>query len=253
LFIQKENGMYYALYENTEVSKQQIATAVLKGRSELESAPSGKAGSRLITIAGGILDWNEASISTYYKIDSFGYGTDYWRMDQFSTGGVCYPTAATNILWYWGFHRNRTSISNKSFVQSQTTNFGKAQAIFNELSNDMGTIYFFTVDTNIIQGFEGFFGVPAQSGGVWNYLKLNNGATYQSYKDALNNNCPIFLVVKTGTFFWSEGHGMYNFGYASSTSGTDYLFVMDGWNNYGRFVKFSGYYPVLWGYKIWVQ
>lgn len=42
-----------------------------------------------------------------------------------------------------------------------------------------------------------------------------------------------------------------NFGYAKSTTGTQYLFVMDGWNTYGRFVKFN-YYPYFFGYKIWV-
>ena len=252
-YIEEDDGMYYAVYEGENVSKQQIDKAFFKGQSELELDTQKEEGTKSITIGGGILDWNAANISSFFKIIDFGSGTDYWLMTQLASGGVCYPTAATNILWYWGFHRNCTSISNKSFVQSQTTNHGKAQAIFDDLENNMGTLCWGTLDTNIVQGFEGFFDVPAQSGGVWNCKKLNNGSTYQSYKNALNDNCPIFLVVKTGTSIFADGHGMYNFGYASSTSGTKYLFVMDGWNNYGRFVKFSGYYPQLWGYKIWVR
>ena len=42
-----------------------------------------------------------------------------------------------------------------------------------------------------------------------------------------------------------------NFGYAQSTTGTQYLYVMDSWRTYGRFVKFN-YYPYFFGYKIWV-
>jgi hypothetical protein len=45
---------------------------------------------------------------------------------------------------------------------------------------------------------------------------------------------------------------MFAFGYANSTSGENYIFVMDGWNNYGRFVKFN-YYPYFYETKIWIK
>ena len=40
-------------------------------------------------------------------------------------------------------------------------------------------------------------------------------------------------------------------GYGESTKGTDYLFVMDGWYPYGRFVDFD-YYPIVKGLAVWV-
>ena len=87
----------------------------------------------------GIIDWGEANIDSdsVYKILNFGAGTDYWLMEEFASGGVCYPTAATNILWYWGVKRNRSSVMDK--VASKTTDFQKAKAIFDIMHDKMGT------------------------------------------------------------------------------------------------------------------
>lgn len=72
-------------------------------------------------------------------------------------------------------------------------------------------------------------------------------------QDALDEQCPIHLQIRMNNNpFTTNGHDLFNFGYASGTDGTQYLFVMDGWNTYGRFVKYS-YYPVVKGYKIWVN
>lgn len=100
--------------------------------------------------------------------------------------------------------------------------------------------------------FQEFFG-EASGKGAWAYKKISDGSSFSSYKTELNNNCPIHLVLHTndGIFDKGDGHCVMNFGYAKSTTGTQYLFVMDGWNTYGRFVKFN-YYPYFFGYKIWV-
>ena len=99
-----------------------------------------------------------------------------------------------------------------------------------------------------------FFGESASSNGSWNCLRYNNGSSYSSYQSALNDNCPIMLILHTtnGIFSKGDGHAVYAFGYANSTNGDDYIFVMDGWNTYSRFVKFN-YYPYFFGFKIYVK
>lgn len=64
----------------------------------------------------GILDWADSNInsSSIYKITGFGNGSDYWLMDELSDGSVCAPTAATNVIWYWGVQRGRDWVLNSS-------------------------------------------------------------------------------------------------------------------------------------------
>lgn len=65
--------------------------------------------------------------------------------------------------------------------------------------------------------------------------------------------CPIHLMLRFDDNSWARNmHDVFAIGYANSTSGTQYLLVMAGWNNHGRFVKYS-YYGGIKGYKIWVR
>ena len=234
------NGEYYSVYEGKNVSISDTEASAVNA-----------------TIGGGIIDWSDANLNTnsIYKIPLFGYGTDYWIMTDFSSGGVCYPTAATNILWYWGNNCGRTSVMNNSRISGATTLWAKAQAIFGLVHQGMLTVDSSgTFDFMITNGYANFFGVSASSTGVWNYKKISKNSAYSEYKAALNGQCPIHLVLhtKAGTILRGEGHGVYCFGYASSNTGVNYLFVMDGWNRGGRFVKFN-YYPQVFGYKIYVR
>lgn len=165
----------------------------------------------------------------------------------------CAPTAGTNVLWYWGKMKNRWNVMGK--LTGYSTDKAKAQAIFDTLTLYMGTIpgLIGTWRQNILSGYQAFFGVQPSDGGVWNYLNIANGASFNTYKTNLHDDCPIHLSLRTNTPGTSggEGHSVMNIGYGYSTVGTPYLFVMDGWNNYGRFVKWN-YYPDIIGIKIWV-
>lgn len=218
---------------------------------EYVSAVSRISSNDKVDIYDGIIDWSEANIdsNSQFKINNFGAGTDYWLMTDFSSGGVCTPTAATNVLWYWGKQRGCSSVMDK--VSSSNSDSEKAKAIFDTLFNAMGTdTEDGTYDSKIPNGYKTFFG-EASGKGTWSYQKISNGSSYSTYQTALKDHCPIHLVLhtKNGIFDKGSGHCVMNFGYAQSTTGTQYLFVMDGWNTYGRFVKFN-YYPYFFGYKI---
>lgn len=235
LYVETKDNALYSLYDQEYIP---AANSISSGNK--------------VDIYDGIINWDEANIDgDPYKITDFGAGTDYWLMTDFSSGGVCTPTAATNVLWYWGKQRGCDSVMDK--VSSQSTNTKKAKAIFDIMYDAMGTsTEDGTPDANILDGYKEFFG-EASGKGAWAYKKISDGSSFSSYKTELNNNCPIHLVLHTndGIFDKGDGHCVMNFGYAKSTTGTQYLFVMDGWNTYGRFVKFN-YYPYFFGYKIWV-
>ena len=236
IFVPLETNTFYSVYDHEDISKSSAMLA------------SGD-----VNIYDGIIKWDDANINTnsVKKITSFGSGSDYWLMTDFSSGGVCTPTAATNVLWYWGYERNCSNVMNK--VSAYSTNKSKAIAIFKILYNAMGTnVTTGTKDYKILDGYKSFFGVSAGTG-TWNYKSIPASSNYSSYTKELDNDCPIHLVLhtKNSVLDKGEGHCVMNFGYAQSNTGVKYLFVMDGWYRYGRFVKFN-YYPYFFGYKIWV-
>lgn len=248
-YIPEQNG-YYSIYDKKTVSKESIALeyeefrAAANRNTEIRSTHP---------IEDGIIDWAGSNVqaSTIKKILYFGLGTNYWLMNDFEkNAGNCYPTAATNILWYWGKMRDCNSVLNAVSCTSYVP--ATAKKIYNKVHNKMGTNNSGTFDFMIIAGFRGFFNTDAQDGGVWNYRKINKNSPYSSYVTALDGECPIFLVLKEGNSIISTGHGVFAFGYATGYNNEKFLFVMDGWHNYGRFVKFD-YYPKIFGYKIWVR
>lgn len=236
LFVPMQDGNYYSVYEHETVSKESVKTVAQLNRN-----------ARDIDWA---IDWDAAKIdgSTVFKIQNFGSGTDYFLMSQFQNPNTnCAPTAGTNILWYWGVKRGCSSVMQR--IGTSGTALSRAKIIFQYLQSGMGTTEQGTNEGNVMAGFKKFFsGANPVAGGTWNFVKLSNSAYLQEYKDALNNNCPVMLVTAQG----NVAHAMFEFGYATSTDNTGYHFVMDGYNNYGRFVKY-GYWSQEFGYKIWVK
>ena len=102
----------------------------------------------------------------------------------------------------------------------------------------------------IVEGFKNFFGTEPVAGATWNFVQLSDKGPLTEYKDALHNNCPVLLVLKNNQE--KVLHALFNFGYAQGSDNQDYLFVMDGYNNYGRFVKYN-FWDNQVGYKIWVK
>lgn len=153
LYVETKDNALYSLYDQEYIP---AANSISSGNK--------------VDIYDGIINWDEANIDgDPYKITDFGAGTDYWLMTDFSSGGVCTPTAATNVLWYWGKQRGCDSVMDK--VSSQSTNTKKAKAIFDIMYDAMGTsTEDGTPDANILDGYKEFFG-EASGKGAWAYKR----------------------------------------------------------------------------------
>ena len=82
LYVETKDNALYSLYDQEYIP---AANSISSGNK--------------VDIYDGIINWDEANIDgDPYKITDFGAGTDYWLMTDFSYGGVCTPTAATNVL-----------------------------------------------------------------------------------------------------------------------------------------------------------
>lgn len=193
----------------------------------------------------GILDWADSNInsSSIYKITGFGNGSDYWLMDELSDGSVCAPTAATNVIWYWGVQRGRDWVLNSS-----ATGYNLASIIFNQMKRKMWTSTSLGTLDSAVRG--AYVNYLEPKGKNYN-TKILTQNSYSSFVAALNDNCPVHTMLRPSSSITAVGHDVMTFGYGKSKTGTNYLFVMDGWFDYGRFVKFS-YYPIIKGVKVWV-
>lgn len=196
-----------------------------------------------VVIADGILDWADSSIdsNSIEKIKDFGSGTDYWLMDQFSDGNVCSPTCATNILWYWGVQRGYEWV----VENGDKTGFDLADGLFTAMSLQMGTIPSLgTLDAWVKGAYNNFIEFRGTNYSLTTLTKNK----YSDFTAAVDSDHPVHTMLRNESLF-STGHDVMTFGYGESTSGTDYLFVMDGWYSYGRFVDFD-FFPIVKGLEV---
>ncbi len=239
LFVEEENGDHlYDVISKRSYLTMEIARAY---RETVTSVPTRNE----IDIAAGILDYNDAGIYTpsVVIIPYFGNGADYWLLSDFSTGNVCSPTCATNVLWYWGVKRGcswATECGN-------STGYELASGLFTAMSLQMATIPpLGTLDLFIQSAYYNYLDFRGSNSIITN-LTQNS---YSSFTSAIDDCCPIHTMLRNESLL-STGHDVMSFGYGESTTGTDYLFVIDGWYDYGRFLNFD-YIPIVKGVKIWI-
>lgn len=245
-YLQKGDNVLYDVISNKGYSTSQISAtydAVLNQNGIVQYGTN-------VDIGDGILDWEDASIdsSSIEKISGFGSGTDYWLMDDFSSGNVCSPTCATNVMWYWGVQRGRSwAVETEDYYGEELSGFDLADAIFTSMSSYMSTIPpLGTLELFLHDAYVNFLGLRGT-----NYeLYTLNENDYSSFTDAIDDGYPIHTMLRN-EFIFDTGHDVMTIGYGESTKGTDYLFVMDGWYPYGRFVDFD-YYPIVKGLAVWV-
>ena len=196
-----------------------------------------------VIIANGILDYADASIDSdsVVEIVDFGNGSDYWLMNQFSSGNVCSPTCATNVLWYWGVQRGYDWV----VKNGNKTGFDLADGLFTAMSLQMSTVPSLGTLNIFIKGaYTSFISFRGSNYSV-DVLTDND---YSDFTAAVDDDCPVHTMLRNESLF-STGHDVMTFGYGESTSGTEYLYVIDGWYDYGRFVDFD-YFPIVKGIKV---
>lgn len=251
---------YYSVYYQEPASKEEVENACTPPVSTRASGGD---------IMGGIINWLDAAVmeDSVFKIQNFGAGTDYFLTTDFRNSKInCVPTAATNVLWYWGAKRGSPSIKT---IWNSTDRDTCGDITFDALYAGMktGDSLISPDGTDVgrtLDGFISFFGTHPSSPTVpsnWSAKTLSPYASDPSEKfnmpncvAALHNDCPMVLhldIVEEPGEAKKSGHAVFNFGYAFSQNGAEYLFVMDGVNPYGRFVGMK-YYDVMIGHKIWV-
>ena len=253
-YVESSNNMgtYTSLYDGSTITVQKASEIYNDSLLNLYEKLQQPDASIQSGIQSGILDWELGHLdsATVYKIPNFGQGGSYWKTSDFSADDHCAPTAATNILWYWGWHAtSSTSNRVRNRIYNTGSNHSMAIQIFQLAYAGMGTNIHSTGTQrkNILKGYTNYLGVQPQSGGVWNYKDLLN---FTAIYNTITEQCPIQMSLYKG----DDGHSVFALGRAQGTTQNHYkyIIILDGWNRYGRLVG-QNYYDSIKGYKIYIS
>ena len=176
--------------------------------------------------------------SKYYMVDG---GFIYYNvMTDFSSGGVCVPTAATNLCKYW--YLRDPSKYGDLFLNCSWND------VFWEMYNNMETYARGTKDANVGDGYRLFFYDRGLSCSAYLCYGTNNGI---HIAEELDNNRPCHLIVH-GHQMYKE-HSVVAVGYSQFTYSngyySTYIRIADGWTNYpSRYVW--GHCQGNWNYVV---
>ncbi|MCD7836557.1 MAG: Spi family protease inhibitor [Lachnospiraceae bacterium] len=155
-----------------------------------------------------------------------GMGTSYYIMTDFSSGGVCTPTAATNLCLYWT--RRDSAYSNLCADTWQNT-FNRIFALMGT-STETGTVWPSPARTGILEYFKerGFTGTEAY------YSTCTSTTHFNDYiKAEINVGRPVLIAL------WDDqtygNHTVLGVGYTrymyNGTYTSHYIRIVDGWKN----------------------
>ena len=240
-------GTYISILNEENFTENELNEQLEYSLAELQNEV-GEAEISAQNIYDGIIFWEDTSLNgdSIYKIPHFGAGSDYWLMTDFPGLGRnnCTPTAAANILWFWGWHFDTNSNNVSHRVAHMSTNWSKANLLHDTVGVGMGTNSSGTNYQNIPAGFVNLFQTQAGQGD-WNYKYMTG---FGSVYNTITEECPILMTV----WYGNTGHSVFAMGRANSVHGTRFVMVMDGWNRRGRLVR-DNYYGTIRSYKIWVR
>lgn len=151
-----------------------------------------------------------------------GWDISYYKMSSFSSGGVCSPTAATNLLYYWYTSRG----ANYKKLMNSTW-----QKTFNTLYSNMGTTSSGTYDSQVALGLNKYL----KSKGYGEVATYHSGTSNgKKLIPVINANRPCILLLHD--HYKYGDHGVLALGYQQYVFehwyGNDediYIRIMDGW------------------------
>ena len=154
-------------------------------------------------------DWESGyDDNNYYVIP--GGNRSYYTMTAFSSGGVCAPTAATNLCYYWA------SVYPDEY---SSLKLGSWKNTFNHFMNYMGTdLSDGTWDYNIWDAYEAVFEDADIGCTAVTHYGTNEG---RLIVEELNKNRPCHLIMHNHETYGD--HSVLAIGYAD--------FTYDGWWN----------------------
>lgn len=164
-----------------------------------------------------------------------GMGTSYYIMTDFSSGGVCTPTAATNLCLYW---TRRNSAYSNLCANTWKNTFNRIFTLMGT-STETGTVW----PNSALLGIQEYFKERGFTGTEAYYSTCTNTTHFNDYiKAEINVGRPVLIALWNDQTYGNHtvlGVGytryMYNGAYTSH-----YIRIVDGWQNtVNRYVHYE--------------
>lgn len=187
------------------------------------SSPPDNSGDGFITNPGKYESGYDSSSSKNVK----GYNITYKIMSELQSGGVCAPTAATNIMLYW-YKRDSKKYKKLYYKSNWKTTFTKLRD-YMKCKSKGGTL-----DKNVATGYSKFFDLV----GVNNYTVKFHSGTNSGRKivSEINNGRPCHLIVHDHYKYNDHsvvalGYKQYIYEHWYGDRYETYIRIADGWTN----------------------
>lgn len=162
-----------------------------------------------------------------------GMPSKLFLMTDFSTGGVCAPTAGTNLCYYWTLRDSKYS---KLLNGSWTATFSRISALMG--AND-GTG---ASTLDIRRGMLAYFQERGYASTQTYYSTCSSTTDFNDYiKAEINVGRPVILSLLGDEYYGN--HGVLGVGYVrymyNGTWSSHYIRIADGWHNTIRYIHYE--------------
>lgn len=179
----------------------------------------------------------ESGYNNYFAYTISNGWQAYFIMTDFSYGGVCAPTAATNLCYYWAL-RNQSqygALCNGTWAGTYNSLYE-----YMETSDDSGTY-----DVDVAPAYERYFNERGFSCSSNFYKGTDSGLLVIN---ELNKDRPCHLMVHSHNTYGDHsvvaiGYEYYNYGGEESS----YIQIVDGWTRLPERYVWGGCYGT-WNY-----
>lgn len=197
--------------ENSDVNNEAVS---------FKSRPNGS-GDGFITSPGSY----ESGYDTYKSKNVKNYNITYKVMSQFSSGGVCAPTAATNLLFYW---YSRDTKKYKSLLDTSWSNTFKLMSKYMNTSDKNGT-----KDANVADGYKKYISHHGFSVSAKFHSGTSKGKKIVS---VIDGGRPCHLILH-GHYMYEDhsvlavGYQQYIYEHWYGDTYQTYIRIADGWTS----------------------
>lgn len=204
-----------------EISEKQLGELEISEEQKSLSSPPDSEGDGFITSPGTYESGYDSSVSKNVK----NYDITYKKMSELQSGGVCAPTAATNLMLYW-YKRNKSKYKKLCYKSSWIDTFKEIRD-YMKWTKENGT-----KDKNLATGYSDFLDLV----GFKNYTVKYHSGTDNGRKIAseIDKGRPCHLVVHSHYKYGDHsvlavGYKQYKYEHWYGDRYETYIRIADGW------------------------
>lgn len=236
-FLTREETGEYKSVVTDEILEQTETEIKKEYKEEKEEIAREQAGE--VSPLAQVVYTNKHLDGVYWDDDKNNFNFVSYTMIKFVNENHCTPTAATNLVYYWGTIKPG---GNRELWNANEFAVNPKNSVFCMLYSGMRTEYDGTDSDNILPGIIAFSRARHNCVAGSGYQKdgLVNGVTWDFIKSNIDKSYPLIVGLDHDPNYSKKNHSIVCVGYQECSDG-NYLRVADGWSaTISNFYYFKG-------------